>query len=234
MTNRPTIPAGYRPYGYNNAWYLPALKSFCEERGYRVHRKFVWACLRRLQNPSHTCTRCESHSFSDPYYSLLDHFILLKAVDDSHWAYLGQPYYPDERLLTAAKELCCSGQCNTFEHIDHAPYGFGTSGILLIGNTKQQMWPRETKAIMRERIEALEWADIRLICSWDHSLDVQPQSFDNKLSALTYRFVEGINVDSSDTYIKYRSNEILTMLIERRMLFDGVNYDGRRNPQVTR
>ena len=147
MTTKPTIPAGYRPYGStNNPEYLPALTTFCEERGYRVHLKFIWACLRRLQNPSHACTHCESSSFPRPYEELLDHFILLKAVDDSHWAYLGQPYYPSDGSLTAVNELCFSGECNTFELIAQAPYGHGTTGILLIGNTKQQMRPQETRA----------------------------------------------------------------------------------------
>ena len=161
MTTKPTIPEGYRPYGSTNPEYLPALTTFCEQRGYRVHQKFYWACLRRLQNPSHTCTRCDKRSFPRPYDALLDHFILLKAVDDSHWAYLGQPYFPERRLHSAATELCWSGRCNTFEVIEPAPYGHATTGILLIGNTKEQMWPKETKAIMRERIEALQWEDIK-------------------------------------------------------------------------
>ncbi len=234
MISKLTIPEGYRPYGStNNPEYLPALTTFCEQRGYRVHQKFIWACLRRLQNPSHTCTRCDKSTFPRPYDSLLDHFILLKAVDDSHWAYLGQPYFPERWLQTAAQELCWSGQCNSFEVIEPAPYGHNTTGILLIGNTKEQMWPKETKAIMRERIEALHWADIKKIGRFHE--DIAPeQCFANKLFALTFSFVDGVKADASNAYLKHRSNELLTILIERRRLIQGLNCDWTRNAQVTR
>jgi hypothetical protein len=95
------------------------------------------------------------------------------------------------------------------------------------------MWPKETKAIMRERIEALNWADIKKIGRFYE--DITPeQCFANKLFALTFSCVDGVKADSDNAYLKHRSNELLTILIERRRLIQGLNYDWRRNPQVTR
>jgi hypothetical protein len=86
---------------------------------------------------------------------------------------------------------------------------------------------------MRERIEALHWADIKKIGRFHD--DIAPeQCFANKLFALTFSFVDGVKADASNAHLKHRSNELLTILIERQRLIQGLNCDWTRNAQVTR
>jgi hypothetical protein len=54
------------------------------------------------------------------------------------------------------------------------------------------------------------------------------------LFALTFSFVDGVKADASNAHLKHRSNELLTILIERQRLIQGLNCDWTRNAQVTR
>jgi hypothetical protein len=243
MQTRPTIPAGYPSYATYSHEYVTALAHFCEERGYTVRNKVWLGCLSRLQNPAHICKYiCKK---ADDQLSGLrgkgNINAQLRAADDSHWALI--IYLDDitDDTKAAAKMLCQSGRCDTFELLEQTPYGQGTKAVLLTGNTKQQMWPKATKTIMRQRIEALNWADIRSLCDWDYDTTPQPQDFKSKLFALTYHFAVSEwnkpftnKPDEDVSYYKLRADHLLVGLMQYWYLLEGVNYDSRRNPQVTR
>jgi predicted GIY-YIG superfamily endonuclease len=96
----------------------------------------------------------------------------------------------------------------------------------------QQLWPKVTKTIMRQRIEALDWTDIRYLCGWDYDTKPQPQDFKSKLCALTYHFAVGdINKPFNDkpdedvAYYRGRTDHFLLGLIEHWYLLEGVNYN---------
>ena len=96
----------------------------------------------------------------------------------------------------------------------------------------QQLWPKVTKTIMRQRIEALDWTDITYLCGWDYDIKPQPQDFKSKLCALTYHFaVSDINKPFTDkpdedvAYYRERTDHFLLGLIEHWYLLEGVNYN---------
>jgi hypothetical protein len=240
MQTRPTIPAGYPSFGTYSHEYVTALSAFCEERGYTVRNRMWDGCISRLQNPAHICKyRCNrAHQSLAGKWQINAQF---RAADDSHWAYLIYFDQIADESKAAAKMLCQSGRCDTFELLEQTPYGQGTKAVLLTGNTKQQMWPKATKTIMRQRIEALDWADIRTICDWDYDTTPQPEDFKSKLFALTSQFAVSEwnkpftnKPDEDVSYYKLRADHLLVGLMQYWYLLEGVNYDGRRNPQVTR
>lgn len=130
----PTLPRGFRPYGSQDPNYLPALETFCNARGY-IAVDADWQCLRRLANPRHKC----SHDADDNWRSFntrtLDHLVRLKARNSSHWALLGQPYDLDRAL---ADRLVTESGADRWEHCGPAPYGHGTSAVLIVGRTEAQ------------------------------------------------------------------------------------------------
>jgi hypothetical protein len=97
---------------------------------------------------------------------------------------------------------------------------------------RQQLWPKVTNAVMRERIEALDWSDIRSLCNWEYDTLPQPPHFQSKLLALTYHFaVSDQNKPFTDkpdedvAYYRKRSDHFLLGLIEHWYLLEGVNYN---------
>jgi len=122
------IPRGFKPYGSaSTPSYLPELGAFCAERGYRVVDSH-WVCGDRLANPLHRCTRHYPVTWAPDHP--LDHVVRLRH-HDAHWSLLSQNYdVTPERF----DRFVADTGADHWEDIGPAPYGNGTTGILIVGH----------------------------------------------------------------------------------------------------